>query len=83
MQLFSTVCDRLSWGGANTPWPLFWKKHWIWPLMVFYIKLNLPSRRIKLATAGLDSRLIDDGKVATFTRWLPFTPRKIPGTHFC
>jgi hypothetical protein len=27
-------------GGGNTPWPLFWKEHWIWPLMVFY-KLNL------------------------------------------
>jgi hypothetical protein len=27
-------------GGGNTPLPLFWKKHWIWPLMVFY-KLNL------------------------------------------
>jgi hypothetical protein len=37
---FFTVCNRLSLWGGNTPWPLFWKKHWIWP-----------SRCIKLATA--------------------------------
>jgi hypothetical protein len=44
MQLFFSlfVTDSLSLegGGGNTPWALFWKKHWIWPLMVFY-KLNL------------------------------------------
>jgi hypothetical protein len=31
----------------------------------------------------LDARLTDDGKVVSLTRRSPFTPRKIPGTHFC
>jgi hypothetical protein len=31
----------------------------------------------------LDSRLSDCGKVVSPTRRPPFTPRKIPGTHFC
>jgi hypothetical protein len=30
-----------------------------------------------------DFRLIDGGKVVSPTRRLLFTPRKIPGTHFC
>jgi hypothetical protein len=29
------------------------------------------------------SRLTDGGKVVRFTRRPSFTPRKIPGTHFC
>jgi hypothetical protein len=41
MQLFFHGLWLAQFGGeGNTPWPLFWKKHWIWPLMVFY-KLNL------------------------------------------
>jgi hypothetical protein len=31
----------------------------------------------------LDSRLTDGGEVVSLTHQLPFTPRKIPGTHFC
>jgi hypothetical protein len=31
----------------------------------------------------LDNRLKDGGKDVNPTRRLPFTPRKIPGTHFC
>ena len=31
----------------------------------------------------LDNRLTDDGDVVSLTRRPPFTPRKIPGTHFC
>jgi hypothetical protein len=31
----------------------------------------------------LDSRLTDGGEVVSLTRRLPFTPRKIHGTHFC
>jgi hypothetical protein len=31
----------------------------------------------------LDNRLTDGGKVVSLTRRPPFTPRKIPGTHFC
>jgi hypothetical protein len=30
-----------------------------------------------------DIRLTDGGKVVSPTRQLVFTPRKIPGTHFC
>jgi hypothetical protein len=31
----------------------------------------------------LDNWLTDGSKVVSLTCWLPFTPRKIPGTHFC
>jgi hypothetical protein len=31
----------------------------------------------------LDKRLTDGGEVVSPTRRQPFTPRKIPGTHFC
>jgi hypothetical protein len=31
----------------------------------------------------LDSRLTDGGEVVSPTHQPPFTPRKIPGTHFC
>jgi hypothetical protein len=31
----------------------------------------------------LDNRLTDGGKVVSLTRWPAFTPRKMPGTHFC
>jgi hypothetical protein len=31
----------------------------------------------------LDNRLTDGGEVVSLTRQLPFTPRKIPGTHLC
>jgi hypothetical protein len=31
----------------------------------------------------LDNRLTDGGEVVRLTRRPPFTPRKIPGTHFC
>jgi hypothetical protein len=31
----------------------------------------------------LDNRLTEVGEVAGLTRRPPFTPRKIPGTHFC
>jgi hypothetical protein len=31
----------------------------------------------------LDNRLTRGGKVVSLTRLLPFTPRNIPGTHFC
>jgi hypothetical protein len=31
----------------------------------------------------LDKRLTDGGEVFSLTCRLPFTPRKIPGTHFC
>jgi hypothetical protein len=30
----------------------------------------------------LDSRFTDGGKVVSLTRRPPFTPKKIPGTHF-
>jgi hypothetical protein len=31
----------------------------------------------------LDNRLTHGGEVVSLTRRPPFTPRKIPGTHFC
>jgi hypothetical protein len=31
----------------------------------------------------LDNRLTDGGEVVSLTRRPPFTPQKIPGTHFC
>jgi hypothetical protein len=31
----------------------------------------------------LDRQLTDGSEVVRLTRWLPFTSRKIPGTHFC
>jgi hypothetical protein len=31
----------------------------------------------------LDNRLTDGGEVVSPTRRPPFTPKKIPGTHFC
>jgi hypothetical protein len=31
----------------------------------------------------LDSPLTEDGEVVSLTSWLPYTPRKIPGTNFC
>jgi hypothetical protein len=30
----------------------------------------------------LDNQLMD-GEVVSLMQWPPFTPRKIPGTHFC
>jgi hypothetical protein len=34
-------------------------------------------------TYFLDNRHTDEGEAASLTRRPPFTPRKIPGTHFC
>jgi hypothetical protein len=31
----------------------------------------------------VDSQPINGGEVVSLARWPPFTPRKIPGTHFC
>jgi hypothetical protein len=31
----------------------------------------------------LGNRLTDDGEIVSLTPRPPFTPRKIPGTHFC
>jgi hypothetical protein len=32
---------------------------------------------------SLDNQLTDGSEVVGFMHWPPFTPRKIPGTHFC
>jgi hypothetical protein len=37
----------------------------------------------RLRTTVVDSRLTDVDEVVSPTRRTPFTPRKIPGTHFC
>jgi hypothetical protein len=31
----------------------------------------------------LENRPTDGGEVVGLTRWPPFTPKKIPGAHFC
>lgn len=37
-----------------------------------------------LNTTVVDIRFVDGGgEVVGLTRWFPFTPRKIAGTHFC
>jgi hypothetical protein len=46
-------------------------------------KLYLGVREQKgLNTTVLDNRLTDGGEVVSLTRLPPFTPRKIPDTHF-
>jgi hypothetical protein len=40
------------------------------------------SKIVEAPTLPLDSRLTDGGEVISPTRRPPFTPRKIPGTHF-
>jgi hypothetical protein len=35
------------------------------------------------APTFLDSRLTDGGEVVSLMCWPSFTPREIPGTHFC
>jgi hypothetical protein len=53
------------------------------------VKLSLykPWRPLELregeAPTFSDIRLINGGKVVSPTLWPRFTPRKIPGTHFC
>jgi hypothetical protein len=42
----------------------------------------LGLREVEVPTFS-DIRLTDGGKVVSPTRWSLFTPRKIPGTHFC
>jgi hypothetical protein len=43
---------------------------------------SLGLREVEALTFS-DIRFIDDGKVVSPTRRPLFTPRKIPGTHFC
>jgi hypothetical protein len=38
---------------------------------------------VKVPTFFLDSWFTDSGEVVSLVRRPPFTPRKIPGTHFC
>jgi hypothetical protein len=53
------------------------------------VKLSLyrPWRRLELrevqASIFSDIRLIEGGKVVSLMRRPLFTPRKIPGSHFC
>jgi hypothetical protein len=44
---------------------------------------RLGLREIKAPTFCLDNRFTDGGEVVSPTRRPLFTPRKIPGTHFC
>jgi hypothetical protein len=49
-----------------------------------YVITCKKKKRVKpsLLTGREGSRLTDGGEVS-LTRWPPFTPRNIPGTHFC
>jgi hypothetical protein len=38
---------------------------------------------VEAPTFSLDNRLTEGGEVVRHMRRPPFTPRKIPGTHFC
>jgi hypothetical protein len=40
-------------------------------------------RDVEAPTFFLYNRLTDGGEFVSLTRLLPFTPRKIPDTHFC
>jgi hypothetical protein len=55
-------------------------------LLVLYVKKNYAILvRCRCETSRfpyfLDNRCTDGGKVVSLTRWPPFTPRKIHGTH--
>jgi hypothetical protein len=52
---------------------------------VLCVKGNKPIRlwHVEAPTFSQDSRLTDGGVVVSLTRQPPFTPLKIPGTHFC
>jgi hypothetical protein len=41
-----------------------------------------PARSFGLATPGLESWLTDGSEGVSLMRRPPFTPKKIPGTHF-
>jgi hypothetical protein len=45
--------------------------------------LTLRNSAVLYKLNFLDNRLTDTGEVLTLTRRPPFTPGKIPGTHFC
>jgi hypothetical protein len=65
---------------------------WRWCLTS---KLNLLKVEVRVAVEALrvvrrpgshiflDNRLTDGGEVVSLTHRPPFTPRKMPGTHFC
>jgi hypothetical protein len=44
---------------------------------------SYPCKRTSRLPHFHDTRLTDGGEVVSLTRRPPFTPRKIPGTHFC
>jgi hypothetical protein len=50
--------------------------------MHILLALRIYSKTLKLLHF-IGNRLTDGGKVVGLTRWPPFTPRKIPSTHFC
>jgi hypothetical protein len=45
--------------------------------------IKRPGRETSRLPHYLDNRLTDDGKIVSLARRTPFTPGKIPGTHFC
>jgi hypothetical protein len=51
-------------------------------LSLYRLRRPLGLREVEAPTFS-DIRLLDGGKVVSPTRRPLFTPRKIPGTHFC
>jgi hypothetical protein len=67
---------------------LFLIKYVYGPIKRWSCPCNKPWRPVVLWDVefpifSLDSRLTDGGKIVSLTRRPPFTPRKIPDTHFC
>jgi hypothetical protein len=47
------------------------------------VSLSLNILRVKAKSKMVKGKGKDVGEVISLTRRPPFTPRKIPGTHFC
>jgi hypothetical protein len=60
----------------------------LWKFSIAHEKVNLSLLHaveawdVEGPTFCLDSRFTDGGEIANLTLQPPFTPRKIPGTHF-
>jgi hypothetical protein len=53
-----------------------------WDMQITPLTQRYVSSALTLKDATFRNRLTDGGEVS-LTRRPPFTPRKIPGTHFC
>jgi hypothetical protein len=51
--------------------------------IILNVPINLLNRDKAIPVTGCDNRLTDGSEVVSLTHRPAFTPRKIPGTHFC